>query len=592
MAALAFLFSPTAEGRGPENISVVLIIDNSGSMAATDAASLRFVAASQLVDLLEDGDEVSVILFADDSDVLVPLTKVTDVASKEAIKTKLTPVIPEGDTNMRAGLEAGLSELEKGSNSIRFGVFLTDGELHPPDWPVLSEQDQEAERTDVLSLANGLGHRGWGLFAISLASAVEPEFLQELAEKAGGAYLQATEAGELTLAFQEVFAANKLDVFEVLLSDCLAPGERADVTFPIHEFVSTLSLFVTYTSDLKPTVVVAGPDGESVSPGGGDARYDSYSIDDPARGTWSVTISGAAEGESCLSISSTPRTLVEVSWLQPPSSLSLAQGEPLEIAVRLTAGDPPSEDGQPIEDATVTMTVTAPDGQSFKAVLQPSGPGEYTGAVAIESVEGTYSISLVAETENGVVARRSIQASVSLTSVVPSPAEGPAPSPGTGLERSDDDGLPAALLLILLGPAVLVGLAASFLGYSHVGRPTLRGWLIWRGALGSTPVRRRYNLEARHRRIWSRRALTIGRPKDDIDLGLDKRVARLIPRRGGHYFLQATCEGGVEVDGQLLEKGQRRRLNDNSEMTLGGVSLEYWRYGLRVSVSSTFLSSK
>jgi len=133
---------PPADAQGPQSISVALIIDNSASMAQTDPASLRFAAASQLVDLLEDRDEISVVLFADGSTVLVPLTRVTDAASKEVIKKELTPVAPAGNTNMRAGLEAGLAELEKGSNSIRFSIFLTDGELHPPDWPKFSPQQQ------------------------------------------------------------------------------------------------------------------------------------------------------------------------------------------------------------------------------------------------------------------------------------------------------------------------------------------------------------------------------------------------------------------------------------------------------------------
>jgi len=406
VVALAMLFTPPAGAQGPQNISVVLIIDNSGSMARTDPAGLRFVAASQLVDLLEAGDEIGVVLFADDGTVLVSLTKVTDAASKEAIRARLTPVAPATNTNMRAGLEAGLAELEKGSNSIRFGIFLTDGELHPPDWPDFSAEEQEAERTAVFALADSFGERKWGLFPVSLASAVEPEFLQQLAENGGGLYREAPEAAELTLVFQEVFAAKKLDVFEILFSDCLAPGDERAVAFPVHQFVSTLSLFVTYPSDLRPTVTVAEPDGGPVAPTGGDARYDAFTIEGAARGTWTVTITGAAEGESCVSISSTPRTLVEVVWLRPPPSLGLAPGEPLEVAVRLMAHDPQSGDERPVEDAAVTVTVTGPDGQSYEGALEHTGSGEYAGTVVIDGVEGPYSIALVAETGEGVVRGR------------------------------------------------------------------------------------------------------------------------------------------------------------------------------------------
>jgi hypothetical protein len=570
--ALALPLAYPAGAQGPQNISVVLIIDNSGSMGRTDPAGLRFVAASQLVDLLEEGDEISVTLFADDSTVLVPLTKVTDAASRDAIQAGLTPVSPADNTNMRAGLEAGLAELETGSAPVRIGIFLTDGELHPPDWLDLSVEEQEAERTEVVALADGFGGKGWGLFPISLASAVEPDFLKQLADSGGGLYHEAPLAGDLTLVFQEIFAASKLDVFEVLFSDCLAPGEQSSLSFPVHEFVSTLSLFVTYTGDLRPIVTVAGPDGVSVTPTGGDDRYDAFSIDGPARGTWAVAITGAAEGESCVSISSTPRTLVEVEWLQPHPSVSLAPGEPLGVAVRLTARDPQSGDELPVEDASVTVTVVGPRGQSYVGSLDPAAPGEYEGAVDVDGVEGLYVITLVAETEEGEVARRSLESSVSpLPVAVPSPSPEPGVTPVPSPDGAEGGG-GFPLALIGLGPVLLVGLGASFAAYSHFGRPVLGGWLM------STSPERAYGLESRHRRIWTRRALTIGGRDDDIDLGLAKRSARIIPRRGGACLLQAGSGDDVAVDGRSLRRGQRQQLHHRSEIKVGGVTLEYREY--------------
>ena len=566
-ATLALLSALPAGAQGPQNISVVLIIDNSGSMARTDRAGLRFTAASQVVDVLEEGDEISVILFADESTVLVSLTRVTDAASKADIKTKLRPVTPDGNTNMRAGLEAALAELGKASNPNRVGIFLTDGELYPPDWENFSAEEQEAERTAVLALADGFGQREWDLYPISLASAVEPEFLRKLAEGGGGLYREAPQAADLTLVFQEIFAASKLDVFEVLFSDCLTPGEAPSLTFPVHQFVSTLSLFATYPSDPRPAVTVAGPDGELVAPTGGDARYDAFRIEAPASGTWTVTITGAAEGESCVSISSTPRTLVEVETLRPPPTLGLGPGEPLEVAVRLTAVDPQSGERRPVDDAAVTVTVTGPDGQPHEGTLNHTGSGEYVGTVPIDGVEGSYRIALVGETAEGVVALRSFETLISPVPAASSPSPTGTPPPA----EADGDGQ-SLLALVILGPVALVGLAASYLAYGHYRRPVLRGWLM------AMPSGRAYDLDSRHRRIWTRRALTIGGPQDDIDLGLSKRTARITARRGGECFLQAGSKEDVVVDGQRLRGGARQRLSHRSEINLGAISLVYQLY--------------
>jgi hypothetical protein len=402
-----------------------------------------------------------------------------------------------------------------------------------------------------------------------MASAVEPEFLQRLAEGGGGLYREAPQAADLTLVFQEIFAASKLDVFEVLFSDCLAPGEEPSVTFPVHQFVSTLSLFVTYPSDLRPTVTVAGPDGELFAPTGGDVRYDAFSIENPASGTWTVTITGAAEGESCVSISSTPRTLVEVETLRPPPSLGLGPGEQIEVAVRLTAVDPQSGDGRPVEDAVVTVTVTGPDGQPHEGGLDHTGSGEYVGTVPIDGVEGSYSIALVAETGEGVVALRSFETSVSPAAPSESPVATPSPAPPQA--EADGDGQPL-LALIVLVPVGVVGLAAAYLAYGHFRRPVLRGWLM------AMPSGRAYDLESRHRRIWTRRALTIGGPRDEIDLGLGRRSARIIAGRGGECYLQAGSQEDVVVDGQRLRSGERQRLSHRSEISLGGIVLVYQLY--------------
>ena len=140
-------------------------------------------------------------------------------------------------------------------------------------------------------------------------------------------------------------------------------------------------------------------------------------------------------------------------------------------------------------------------------------------------------------------------------------------SPSGSSDTAGDDGnLP---LLIVLASFLLIGFVASWAGYAHFGRPTLRGHL--ESAAGG----RAYDLESRHSRTWWRRPLTLGGPDDDIDLGLGGRWARIIPRRNGECFLEAVSADGVVVDDHLLGKGLRSRLYDCSEIQLGPVELQY-----------------
>jgi hypothetical protein len=140
------------------------------------------------------------------------------------------------------------------------------------------------------------------------------------------------------------------------------------------------------------------------------------------------------------------------------------------------------------------------------------------------------------------------------------PASTPAAAAGGG------GGLP---LVFILGPLLLGGLAASCAGYARFGRPILHGYLA------SLTGGRAYNLESRHRHTWWRRPLTIGGPNDDIDLGLGRRWARIIPSRNGECLLEAVSAAGVVVDDHSLGKGLRCRLYESSEINLGDVGLVY-----------------
>lgn len=568
--------SPTV-AQGPEGISLALIIDNSGSMANTDPGNLRFAAASQLIDLLQSGDEITVITFADQSTVLIPLTKVTDDGSKTLIKEGLTPAAPSGNTNMGPGLQDGLAQLEQGSNTIRFAIFLTDGQLNPPGWNSFSPEEQDAERNSVLELASRFAEAESTLFTVSLATTAEPEFLQTLAGNGGGLYREAPEAGRLTLVFQEIFAVEKLDEFEVLFDDCLAPGEQRVVSFSVHQFLDTLSLFVTYADDPRPAVTVVRPDGAPQAPADGDSRYDAFNIDAPMAGTWTVTVVGAAQGESCITISSTPRALVEVEWILPTASHRQASGEPLQVTVALKVRDPETGEERPLEDADVSVTVTGPDDQPLQGDLQHTGAGQYEGEVPISNVEGEYSIGLLVQAGDLVVARLILEVAISIAApAVPSPTAVPVATPQptdeppVALVEPDtgDGGLP--LTLLFLAPLSVIGIAVSAGAYNRFGQPVLRGFIV------SIQGGRVYELETLHRRMRWRKPLTMGGPQDDIDLGAGKCLARVIPQKNGEPLLEVLSDGDdVAVNNRRLQPGQRWRLLDQSEMRLGSVDLVY-----------------
>jgi Ca-activated chloride channel homolog len=106
----------------PVNLCVVL--DRSGSMQGDRIRNTR-EATKELVSHLRPQDRISVVLFDNVADILVPSQLVTD---KAAIIQLLDGVQERGGTNLNAGLQLGYKEVaahygDFGSNKI---IFLTD----------------------------------------------------------------------------------------------------------------------------------------------------------------------------------------------------------------------------------------------------------------------------------------------------------------------------------------------------------------------------------------------------------------------------------------------------------------------------------
>lgn len=126
------------------------------------------------------------------------------------------------------------------------------------------------------------------------------------------------------------------------------------------------------------------------------------------------------------------------------------------------------------------------------------------------------------------------------------------------------------LLPLLLAPVLLIGAGVSYGAYLRLGKPLLRGILF------TVPQNRAYDLERLHRRVWSRRPLTVGGQDDDIDLGIGRRLIRIIAQKKGTPVIEVLSDADeVAVNGRRLQPGQRWRLLDESALRLVGIDLVY-----------------
>ncbi len=144
-----------ASARRPLNLS--LVIDRSGSMAGQP---LRYAikAAQKLVESLNDQDLLSIIIYDDNADLILPPQPVTDQA---AICSKLGKVKAGGCTNLSGGWLLGCEQVKSHLNTEHLNrvLLLTDGQANMgiTDASVLTKTAQKQAEQGIITTTLGFG---------------------------------------------------------------------------------------------------------------------------------------------------------------------------------------------------------------------------------------------------------------------------------------------------------------------------------------------------------------------------------------------------------------------------------------------------
>jgi Ca-activated chloride channel family protein len=168
-------------------LNFCLVLDRSGSMQGAKLAAMKD-ATKRVIDTLTPQDIVAIVLFDDQTDVLLPATPAVD---KDAIKALVDQIEEAGGTAMSGGLLAGQAELQKNQSPDRVAalLLLTDGQT----WG-----DEERCRM----LASQLGQQGVRITALGLGGEWNEKLLDDLAEATGGSSDYVADPAQITSYFQ------------------------------------------------------------------------------------------------------------------------------------------------------------------------------------------------------------------------------------------------------------------------------------------------------------------------------------------------------------------------------------------------------
>ncbi|MDF1663530.1 MAG: VWA domain-containing protein [Planctomycetota bacterium] len=213
-------------------LNLALILDRSGSMTGS---KLRFtkVAAGFLIDRLRPVDQLAILAYDHEVEVLCPLSS----GDKKALfKEALTRLSPRGYTNLSAAWLYGLSMIEKSKEtrpqgSIHRTLVLTDGQANQG----ICNVDR------LVSLGQQFRERGVGTSTFGFGDDFNEDLLTKLAENSGGHFYYIDHPDKAPSAF-----ISELGELKSVL------GQNLEVVVRCENGISLVRNYSSYPGDSSP----------------------------------------------------------------------------------------------------------------------------------------------------------------------------------------------------------------------------------------------------------------------------------------------------------------------------------------------------
>lgn len=230
--------------------SFCMVLDRSGSMEGAKMENLK-KAVREALSRMDEKDRLSIVMFDDEIEVLVPSQPVKDPGEFAA---KVEKIIPRGGTQIASALKKGLEEAAKsdGSGLVSHLLLLTDGQT----W---------GDEDECRKAAREAGGRGTSIITAGIGEEWNEKLLLEISDLSHGSSHFIQKPEEIVSCLQEEVTGMR----SVLASSAeavlkLSPGVtllHAHRTQPMISDLGTVQGRVTYT---LPLGEITGPRGQAL----------------------------------------------------------------------------------------------------------------------------------------------------------------------------------------------------------------------------------------------------------------------------------------------------------------------------------------
>ncbi|HOR19646.1 MAG TPA: VWA domain-containing protein [Brevefilum sp.] len=385
-----------AQSLALENIAVVFVVDDSGSMASTDPYDLRYTAVKLMISSLDLGDKVGFVRFATTSSKVTDgLVRLSSEQDKQDLLDLIQPVEPYGYTDFKAGFEdaRALLNSESLASFQKVVIFLTDGDPQIPN-------PYSGYLKDVMSVANSLEVP---IYAIGLTPAGQTAILANIASETSGELIPANTANDLVDSFLHILGQLKDRTV-------IRPEERSDersfnfyMDQSLVPYISKISFVASHTSNMLVRLI--SPSGEEVVGSDpsvsflmdSDPSFTVLTIDAPENGDWQLIAASPGEIQARAILRSRLRTTII-----SPQGLVQA-GKPALIVANVIEEMKDGALVKVVGDAAFSAEIILPDGsrQSLDRFYddgthgdQLADDGNFSREFVDTQMVGTYVITL------------------------------------------------------------------------------------------------------------------------------------------------------------------------------------------------------
>lgn len=196
-------------------INLALVVDTSGSMDGRAIADAR-TASLALLEQLQDGDRLAVVVFHSRTELMVPSVVLDDETRADA-RTKIGAMASSGTTDMANGLRVGLEELlrnyqEGGVNRL---VLLGDGVPN--------------DAAPIAALAQAAGERHIAITSLGLGVDYDETIMGQIAQLSGGHFHYIENSSTVAAVFRdEVLRLQRIVGRNAVVTLTPGPGVRIE----------------------------------------------------------------------------------------------------------------------------------------------------------------------------------------------------------------------------------------------------------------------------------------------------------------------------------------------------------------------------